>query len=51
MATGSTGANPSAHESFGCAASTEETPRAGFELALGGLLGAALLRARARRRR
>jgi MYXO-CTERM domain-containing protein len=39
------------HESFGCSASTEEPPAAGLEVALAGLIGAALIRARARRRR
>jgi MYXO-CTERM domain-containing protein len=49
---GSAGAGAAAaHESFGCSASTEGPSPAGFEVALGGLLGAALIRARVRRRR
>jgi MYXO-CTERM domain-containing protein len=48
---GSTGSGASASESFGCSSADEKSPRAGFEIALAGLLGAALVRARARRRR
>jgi MYXO-CTERM domain-containing protein len=45
------GEGATAHESFGCSASNEGPSPVGFEVALGGLLGAALIRARVRRRR
>jgi hypothetical protein len=38
-------------EAFGCATSPAESSRGGFDLALAGLVGAALVRARARRKR
>jgi MYXO-CTERM domain-containing protein len=48
---GSPGSGASAGDSFGCSSAAEKSPPAGFEIALAGLLGAALVRARTRRRR
>jgi MYXO-CTERM domain-containing protein len=48
---GGSGSGASAGESFGCSSAAEKGPQAGFEIALAGLLGASLVRARARRKK